>query len=255
MSRKSVKKGFSSGAVAYGTTKSVEFNASVGGQYINFGNVLDVDGSEARTYSGYLKINTTGGTQQLHYKTNGSNAGQQVYIHTTGIIQFYLRNITGGRIHIYSTPIIPTTGWPHWAITYTGSKLAAGVLFYFNGLLVASTTVRNDFGTGTSSNSGELWVGQKYNLNANLKANIYSQPIFNRVLTALEILELSTLDNAINHSTAAGSLIFNPRFGNHADDNTDSGSGDEVIKDLASGYDGLPISMVPGNIVTTSPFP
>lgn len=115
---------------------------------ISFGNLstlrLFTNGTNdiAGSITGWLKFNSTSGTQYILDKRDLFNATldrEYFILYTSGELRFVLFDQTnGGNIRVaYSWT--PTTGvWYHFAATYDGSGTSIGMKLYINGVSVGA---------------------------------------------------------------------------------------------------------------------
>ena len=129
---------------------------------INFGNVLDLDGSSAFSFSFWIKRDITT-AEAFISKTTGSFDGFMIYSNGGGGLNsflFYIGVNSSNTIQVQTTfPEIPDNKWMHCVVTYDGSKNASGVNVYINNSLRTLTVLRDTF-TGSSSVSSDFIFGR-----------------------------------------------------------------------------------------------
>jgi hypothetical protein len=111
--------------------------------------------------------------------TGGAGPNNYILREVTGTLQFYINttSFVGGNIGIN-----PATGWNLYTATWDGSTMKA----YLNST-VSSTTYSQ---TGTIPNTGpNLIIGAEYDISLNSDASIAQTLIYNRALSATEILQ------------------------------------------------------------------
>lgn len=134
--------------------KSALFDGS--NDYIDWGNILDFDGSTAFTISTWLKA--SGSSDQLVTKASGSYAseiGFDFYINSGNTANLRMRDSGGGVLWAQGSTTVNTGSWTHLAVTYDGSKDYTGVKFYKDNVYTAASNASNTF-TGSMSNAGSL---------------------------------------------------------------------------------------------------
>lgn len=137
-----------------------------GSGIIDFGNVLDTDGSSPFSFALRFKLSDLSADQFLLYKASSSGHGWYVYYLTsTGKVYVTFQGAGGygaDALEVEINGFVPVAGtWYHLAVTYSGSRTPAGILPYVNKVLHTKTTTQNNLSTSTS-NAGSLLVGSSY---------------------------------------------------------------------------------------------
>lgn len=127
-----------------------------GTKSIDFGNVLDNDGTSAFSISFWTK--NIANSEWIITKQSARYGGLEINSDGNRKMGFSLGRTSTDRIACVSVDAIPLNQWNHWVMTYDGSKTVAGVEMYMNDVLQSKTTVRDTF-TGSSSNSGNFNIG------------------------------------------------------------------------------------------------
>lgn len=232
---------------SWGQTKSFALTQA-GSKSINFGNVLDVDGSETRTYSGWFYWPAVTATNHFFfYKYDGSGVGVRHYIDTIEQLNFSYRDAVSGTVLAVRGTVKPTVAaWNHVCMTYDGSSTAAGVNMYLNGVRIGKTVLTDTLVTSISNTADFQVLGGDY--------NIFDLCIWSKEFTYQEQLELyndGIQFDPLTHSAAAN-LIWNISPGNVPGDDSTGTTG--IIQDRStSGFDGTPFNTLAGDIVTSAP--
>ncbi len=170
--------------------------------YINFGDVLDFDGSTPFSISAWVKTSyNLVGQGAVVSKSIGINP------YTGYIIGFNICTNTSqdiGKIGFAtvddSNPINSTVMrrqsvnpindglWHSVVITYDGSKLRSGILLYDNGLITTMTNYDSPSFVGSLSNNINLEIGSRDG-QYNSEVSIASTAIYNKALTETEVLQ------------------------------------------------------------------
>ncbi len=162
-------------------------------EFIDMGDVHDLNGTETRSWSFWFKC--TGGTNtNIIAKNLGSTTytGYFIFIDSLHRIQVYLINDAGaGNNYIFTNT---TTGfgsyrdsvWRHGVVTYDGSKTGAGVIFYMNGVLVPAT-VGHDTLTLSISNAANFNIGRRPDNQNYWIGNLKDISIWDKVLSLSEV--------------------------------------------------------------------
>lgn len=109
------------------------------------GNVLGFERTDAFSVSFWAANTVTGWRTILGKRTSSPYNGWSVMQNgsVAGTIQFELHSGTSGYLNVRTNTNYADGGWHHYVITYDGSSTAAGVTFYIDGQ-VAATTVGSD---------------------------------------------------------------------------------------------------------------
>lgn len=193
------------------SAKSVLFNGTT--QYVTMGNVLAFEYTQDLSISFWLKTapGYSGGGYQVCKQTIGSNQyrGYGAGIGSSGDIGFHLRNdnATNNRIEVRSTTSTLNDGtWHHVAVTWKGnaSPVAADLKIYIDSQLETPVVVVDSLSAtivstaplniGARNDGGDAWFA----------GSLDDVSIFNKELSALEVLELACTQEPRDH----GDLSF-----------------------------------------------
>lgn len=142
-----------SGLGGFGLNYGYQFD---GTKSIDFGDVLDNDGTQAFSVSFWTR--DIANSEWIITKQSARYEGLEINSDGNRKMGFSLGRTSTDRIACTSVDAIPLNQWNHWIMTYDGSKTVAGVEMYMNGVLQSKTTVRDTF-VGSSSNSGSFNIG------------------------------------------------------------------------------------------------
>lgn len=123
---------------------------------LNFGNILDNDGTQAFSISFW--VNGIVNSDWIFSKQTKRYEGMEIFSGGSRQLELTLGRTSTDRIACRSTNAIPLNEWTLCTITYTGSKTVAGVKMYLNGVEETLITVRDTF-SGSSANSGDFLIG------------------------------------------------------------------------------------------------
>lgn len=169
-----------------GVAYSANFNDGVTGELINWGNVLDKDGSEDFSISIWVWADITSmPTNFLEWLgKRGAGAGWALRANTSETIFFLIGDGTNWNQTRPDTDF-NMAGWNHWVVCYDSSKAAADVTWYKNGVLKTTNILTDTYsGGGSASNTESLRLGS-INGEPSIKATRLS--IHNKKLNQLEI--------------------------------------------------------------------
>lgn len=121
----------------------------------------------------------------------GSNPGWGIDMNTGGAIQFFLfQTPTTNGIGLFNTTSSITAGTVHHVmVTCDGSKTAAGVLIYVDGVSKTNTVSWNTL-TGSAAGAQPLTFGGRADNSETMVGTIAYTRIFNRALTPTEVTTL-----------------------------------------------------------------
>ena len=173
------------------------------------------------TNSGFtvgIYFRTSGSPNRPHLVTRGINGGQgkfSIVLEPNSRINVFLDNGSSWSVAVSSLSNIANNTWYHLIVTYDNAQAK----IYINGVL---NNTGNFTGPLRSTPTESLYVGRFYSSNypdSLLNGNIASFYMYNRALTANEVLEnhnitkgrklLATLNNVTYSSDNSGSLVFN----------------------------------------------
>ena len=160
--------------------------------YVDFGNVLDFDGSTPFSISCWINTNnvTSFRTPLGKAQNLAPFTGYWFLITSTGQLRFVLSNDLNSPnwLAIENSTTLSTSTWYHCVMTYDGSKSSTGLKVYVDNALNTQNVISNTL-TGSISNSKNFRVGARDN--GQLYDGLVDEvAVFNKELTASEVTEL-----------------------------------------------------------------
>jgi len=189
---------------------------------------FNFDGSGAFSFSTWSNQTTLANDGYLiaHLKSSGNYEGYTLQVNNSGKLIFYIGAENAGSNIVYvqtGNGVITTGAWYHVVVTYDGSKTAAGVKIYVNGVKQGLSTVYNNF-TGSSSYDGTFQIGSREGNDVNFAGTIDEVGCWTRALTSDDVDLLYNAGRANQYSFTTGltnSLVsywkFNESSGNASD--------------------------------------
>jgi hypothetical protein len=190
------------------STKSVLFNGTT--QYVTMGNVLDFERNQSFTVSGWFKSTTTGSASLVAkegdagfpegwgIELKGDGSGQlrfvMVYQWATNCIS--IDTVAGG---------FNDGAWHHFAMVFDGAtnpSSASAVSFYVDGASETLAAALYDNLVSNVSNSYDFTLARRISTSSPqwYGGSIDDVSVFNRALSALEVLELATTREPRDHA-------------------------------------------------------
>jgi hypothetical protein len=127
--------------------------------YVDFGNVVDFDGTTARSWAFWFK-HTASDSKVFASKrlSSGNLTGWQINQRaTSNKLLLLLDNISSTNSLRVETDSTYNDGvWHHACVTYDGSQSASGVTWYVDGSSVAQTTVLDTLSASTASSASRV---------------------------------------------------------------------------------------------------
>jgi len=163
---------------------SIVFDGS--DDYVDLGNVLDKERTDAFSISCWCYVQSTG-TAAIFTKMV-SNRGYGIFARDGDDLQFSLRNSGSNLIDVFTTSnTITANQWLNICCTYDGSSSSTGVILYVNSVSKSFTTNNNSL-SATTSNSANCNIGRRDDSSRlPFDGSIATSLMYNRVLTANEI--------------------------------------------------------------------
>jgi len=133
------------------------YSASLDGsdEDIDFGDVADEDGSDAYSYSAWLK--TSDADACVFYK--GAGDANIALLLITGQVWMWLASPSGKYITKYTNASVMDGSWQHICCTYDGSKDPNNMEIYVDGTRITATTILNTGSFASSANNGDVLIG------------------------------------------------------------------------------------------------
>jgi hypothetical protein len=167
------------------------------------GDVLDFESTDAFTLAAWIKTRqaTPGATMSIIAKSGTDGANNPGYdmqiFNDAGLpFRFVLRGADASTNEVY--PRVNTTDWVHVACTYNGQGVTASNMnCYENGIVLTAASFDNSF-SGLMANNGTLRVGDNEQTTQEFDGSIDDPRIYNRALSASEVLQLYNSSRWIN---------------------------------------------------------
>ena len=157
--------------------------------YINFGDVLDFDYTDAFSFSAWIVRDGTGSDTILaKQETSGDYRGYDLFITSDFKIRLFLYSTASNRLDEKTANTLSTGAWYHIVATYDGSGDSVGIKIYINAVSETLTKGGNTSITGPSVNSIPFQIGAR-NSTDDYEGNISNVKIYNKALTATEVLQ------------------------------------------------------------------
>jgi hypothetical protein len=222
------------------STKSFNFDGT--DDYINIGNVSELDFVHTDPFSVSAWVKTSSATYQsvVNKILNSSPyTGYQFAVKSDGNIQADL--VGTGTLRKYTTSANVSNGSFHHIVwTYDGSTNASGVKFYVDGSEVTSTTTSYDNLSTSISNSDPFCIGMNPPA-VPFTGNIDDVSVWNKELSASEVTELYNAGKPFDLSThsAAANLVGFWLMGDDPSDDATADTG-TIIDQTVNSNDGTP---------------
>ena len=158
---------------------------------VDFGNVLDFDGSTPFSISVWVKPSslTSSAKIPLAKALNVTPfVGYWIFLSTSATGFVLANDNPNNLIAVKNSQILTNNVWYNLLVTYDGSKSASGTKLYVNGNLNTQTTL-NDTLTGSTSNTASLKFGARTDA-FYFGGGVDEVAFFNEEKTALHAVEL-----------------------------------------------------------------
>jgi len=199
---------------------------------LNFGNILDNDGTQAFSISFW--VNGIVNSDWIFSKQTKRYEGMEIFSGGSRQLELTLGRTSTDRIACRSTNAIPLNEWTLCTITYTGSKTVAGVKMYLNGVEETLITVRDTF-SGSSANSGGFLIGSVNWASLYLLGRLDDVQYYDFVLSGSNVTDIYNI-GYVTAPTAAP--IHHWKLGEE-----DTFSTNWTVKDSVGSLDGTSVNM------------
>lgn len=181
--------------------------------FVNFLNNLNFDTANPRSFSFWIRPRVVDTQQTWYSKRSAAGKGVEFKMLANGRPDLILQNNGENVLRTQLAVSLQPLTWQHIVITYAGTGLAAGLLIYVNSLNYAMTTVTNTL-TLDILVADDAKFGSFSNTNF-FDGNACDFRIFNRVLTATEVIEIYNGGTPKDPATFSdpSALIDSWRFG------------------------------------------
>jgi hypothetical protein len=188
---------------------TVEFNASGTSDRIDFGSMPHINGQDKITASAWVYVEPAA-TSEVLFIWDGMTLGISP---VSKYIWWYQLHQT--TVATYQTPnnSVTTGAWSHFVYQRDSSNPATPAVLYING--VSQTITTSSSPSGSVVHDGNLlWIGGAYN-GSPFYGKVFDPRIYNRILTAAEVLTLSNA-GVSDHTLVTDGLVFQG-FATYAD--------------------------------------
>jgi len=188
-----LSRGENNGTLKNGPT----FNSGNGGSivfdgvddFVEIQNQIQFDQTDPFTLSSWVKSPSVGDNQIINNE-NSSYTGYRLNINGLANIEIGLRSSIFDDIAIETLNSINTDIWYHIVGTYDGTSNASGMKIYINGVEESTNILSNTLTSSTLSNQRTLLGIRRISPPPDpLRGNIANVQIYNRTLSATEILQ------------------------------------------------------------------
>ena len=156
---------------------------------IDFGNVLDFDGTTPFSFSLWSNPSNLTGVKTLFRKYNAATGEGYVLFYNNGQLWFYLRDGNSSKLDVRTSSSY-TTAITHIALSYDGSRTPSGIKIYIDSVSQTLVTLSNTL-TSSTSNTADLTLSSDGGVGLSPIGGIIDElAIFNKELTASEVTEL-----------------------------------------------------------------
>lgn len=218
---------------------AVEFNYT-DAQYVSWGNINN--GLTSKTFLAWIKATsfTAGTFHGISGRRSTTDPGFSIGVDPATAYLWYHDSFSGGPGN-WRTSTAITTGVFH-LVGYTHDGTTAAPVAYHDGASVAVTTVATPSGSLNSDAAKPLVIGnyaEAADGTQSINGSIYAVLIYNRILTAAEILQIYTSKLAIDNPRG---LVFAPALWQAAGNPGEGGTmaAGNTVPDHISGALGVP---------------
>ena len=169
------------------------------GETIEVPEVGDFDGEPGYTCSAWVRLpkdNSTGAIMGRMDNPNAAYRGWDVWVEGNRIGTHIIHAWPDNALKVVSRTQIKSNEWQHVAITYDGSRKAAGVRIYFNGVLQPAD-VPVDKLNGTIRSTVPFTIGQRHKGERLPALMLEHVRVYDRALPPVEIANLSKADRVL----------------------------------------------------------
>ena len=156
---------------------------------VDFGNVLDFDGSTPFSFSLWSNPSNLSGVKTLFRKYDVLTGEGYVLFYNNGQLWYYLRDGNSSKLDIRTSSSY-TTAMTHITLSYDGSRTPNGLKIYVDGVSQTLVTISNTL-TSSTSNTANLTLSSAGGAGLSPIGGIIDEVgIWNRALSASEVTEL-----------------------------------------------------------------
>ena len=188
------------GSLTFDPAKGGSLNFDGTDDYINCGNVTEIDSSSTMSCCIWAKLDTVNPNETYISKWKQSSPRQSCFSIITANVGdtpptelrvFVAINLTeGGGNYVDTTDAPLTENWQYISVVYDGSLAAASRLaIYVDGVKSATTVTYGTIPTSLTSSSADLEIGRWEGMGDHFAGNIASVSLYTRALSAAEVLQ------------------------------------------------------------------
>ena len=183
--------------------------------YINIGNAISFEYTDAFSFSTWIKPLPKSGVKYLYSKYLGGK-GILIYLNSSsssGIntLNFNLYNTNSGttatrkRIVTNDINFAPVNVWTNIVLTYDGSGLASGINYYKNGVLQSSAVIQDNLQNNTIVNTEDAFLSAFSGVSSFLLGNQDEFAIYSTELSSADALAIY---NGGEPTTISGAVAY-----------------------------------------------
>ena len=166
---------------------------------VDFGNVLDFDGSTPFSFSLWSNPSNLTGVKTLFRKYDASTGEGYVLFYNNGQLWFYLRDGNSSKLDIRTSSSY-TTAMTHITLSYDGSRTPSGLKIYIDGVSQTLVTISNTL-TSSTSNTDILTLSSGGTGGLSPIGGIIDEfGVWDKELTASEVTELYNSGAGLQYS-------------------------------------------------------
>jgi len=163
-------------------------------EYINIGNVAELDFTKADEFSVSFWFNTTlssAGTIVGKYQNAATPLGWQVFVGASGNVFFIAGYNTGERMYVQTDLAGLNDGsWHHVVCTYDGSSDANNMNVVVDGVNQSLTVINNTMASNDFNNTHDATIGDESNNASPFDGYIDDVAVYNKELSLAEAQEI-----------------------------------------------------------------
>ena len=169
-----------------------------GGGHVEEPGTADYDYNNAFSLAAWVKSESAEGviaSRSQRFETDDENAGRGVtLVLEEGRLKLKLIGRMDDWIIVSAREPFPLNRWSHVTATYDGSRLAAGIIFYIDGLKV-DTVAELDYSNGGIKTKEPFRIGAGADEHSGLVGDIDEVAVYDRALTSEEAAVLAVAEN------------------------------------------------------------
>lgn len=164
-----------------------------GGNFIDVGDIGNLERNEAFSYGAWIKPSGGGnGAAIARMDDNGGHRGYDLFVTNNRVAVHIIHSWPKNAIKINTEGTLKPDTWQHVLVTYDGSSKAAGIKVYFDGKS-QPWTIEQDGLTDTIRTDKPLYLGRR-NPGAPYTGGVDDVRFYSRALSDAEVLALAGND-------------------------------------------------------------